>query len=68
MLPFAAELLASGCRAAADLTTCAVAAGIAKFFKDQSVEERGHAEMFMEYQVRCENVLCDCHYTNGRTR
>ena len=28
------------------------AAGIAEFFRKQSEEERGHAEMFMKYQVR----------------
>lgn len=25
--------------------------GLAKYFKDASVEERGHAEAFMDYQV-----------------
>ena len=33
------------------------AAGIAEFFRKQSEEERGHAEMFMKYQVRHMSVF-----------
>ena len=30
--------------------------GLAKYFKDASVEEREHAEMMMEYQVQARNL------------
>jgi len=32
--------------------------GLAKYFKDASVEERGHAEEFMDYQVPHPGSLC----------